>query len=69
MWSTNKVLSALIVLEIALWVLTAVYIIFGGPWWHFSSGAAGAVVIRALRKKYCGRAPHDALEPGRKSDA
>ncbi|MEO7259979.1 MAG: hypothetical protein ABI047_01730 [Jatrophihabitantaceae bacterium] len=68
MSKTDKVRSALIALEVALWALTAVYIIFGGPWWHFSSGAAGAVVIRALRKKYYSKPPHDEQGPNRKSD-
>jgi hypothetical protein len=66
--NTDEVRLALIVLEVALWALTAVYIIFGGQWWHFSSGAAGAVVVRALRKKYYGRPPHDERGLHRKID-
>jgi hypothetical protein len=68
MSNRDKVRVALIVLEVALWALTAVYIIFGGQWWHFSSGAAGAVIVRAVRMKYYGRPPRDEPGPGRNSD-
>ena len=68
MSKTEKFRSALLVLELTLWALTAIYIIFGGPWWHFSGAAAGAVVIRALRMKYYGKPPHDEQEPTRKSN-
>lgn len=68
MWNRDKIRWVLMGVEVALWVLTAVYIVSGELSWHFSSGAAGAVAIRALRKKYYGNPPRDAQGSGRSSD-